>query len=57
MDYCPRLDVIVSADMRGMIEYWRPRTLGFPANAASFKFKVGLLAHIAGPYPDPEARP
>ncbi|KAJ6798467.1 putative peptidyl-prolyl cis-trans isomerase CYP71 [Iris pallida] len=33
-------DVVISADAKGVLEYWSPTTLQFPENSVKFKFKT-----------------
>ncbi|OAY77741.1 Peptidyl-prolyl cis-trans isomerase CYP71 [Ananas comosus] len=40
MKYNPVYDVVISADAKGILEYWSPLTLNFPENSVNFKFKT-----------------
>ncbi|KAJ0972686.1 hypothetical protein J5N97_020645 [Dioscorea zingiberensis] len=40
MKYNPVYDTVISADDRGVLEYWCPNTLQFPENGVSFKLKT-----------------
>ncbi|KAF2300786.1 hypothetical protein GH714_015769 [Hevea brasiliensis] len=39
MKYNPVFDTVISADSKGIIEYWSPTTLQFPDNEVSFRLK------------------
>ncbi|KAI4334267.1 hypothetical protein L6164_018977 [Bauhinia variegata] len=39
MKYNPAHDSVISADTKGIIEYWNPTTLQFPEDEANFKLK------------------
>ncbi|XP_004294470.1 PREDICTED: peptidylprolyl isomerase domain and WD repeat-containing protein 1-like [Fragaria vesca subsp. vesca] len=39
MKYNHEYDTVISADEKGMIEYWNPATLEFPENGMKFRFK------------------
>ncbi|XP_050367591.1 peptidyl-prolyl cis-trans isomerase CYP71 [Argentina anserina] len=39
MRYNHEYDTVISADEKGMIEYWNPATLEFPENGMKFRFK------------------
>eukprot|EP00850_Spirogloea_muscicola_P012534 SM000081S22668 [mRNA] locus=s81:384504:389821:- [translate_table: standard] len=40
MKYMAAADVVISADAKGIIEYWSPETLQFPSSKVSFKYKT-----------------
>lgn len=40
MKYNPTYDVVISADAKGILEYWSPSTLRFPENNVRFKLKT-----------------
>ncbi|CAM6042647.1 unnamed protein product [Sphagnum compactum] len=40
MKYNAACDVVVSADAKGLIEYWSPNSLEFPSHCVQFKFKM-----------------
>ncbi|OIW21997.1 hypothetical protein TanjilG_28420 [Lupinus angustifolius] len=40
MKYNPIYDSVISADVKGIIEYWSPATLQFPEDEVSFKLKT-----------------
>ncbi|CAL0321970.1 unnamed protein product [Lupinus luteus] len=40
MKYNPIYDSVISADVKGIIEYWSPATLKFPEDEVSFKLKT-----------------
>ncbi|XP_065868079.1 peptidyl-prolyl cis-trans isomerase CYP71 isoform X1 [Euphorbia lathyris] len=39
MKYNPVFDTVISADIKGIIEYWSPATLQFPESVVNFKLK------------------
>ncbi|KAI4322392.1 hypothetical protein L6164_022094 [Bauhinia variegata] len=39
MKYSPAYDSVISADTKGIIEYWNPTTLQFPEDKVNFKLK------------------
>lgn len=40
MKYNPVFDAVISADTRGIIEYWNPVTLDFPESGIAFKLRT-----------------
>ncbi|KAH9297785.1 hypothetical protein KI387_029467, partial [Taxus chinensis] len=40
MKYNHAFDMVISADSKGLIEYWSPETLKFPDKGVEFKFKT-----------------
>eukprot|EP00850_Spirogloea_muscicola_P005865 SM000027S09646 [mRNA] locus=s27:578944:585194:+ [translate_table: standard] len=40
MKYMAAADVVISADAKGIIEYWSPETLQFPSSKVAFKYKT-----------------
>ncbi|KAG1331665.1 peptidyl-prolyl cis-trans isomerase CYP71 [Cocos nucifera] len=40
MKYNHIYDVVISADAKGVLEYWSPMTLKFPENSVNFKLKM-----------------
>lgn len=40
MKYCPSLDLVVSADTKGLLEYWCADSFNLPSGRVKFKFKT-----------------
>ena len=46
MKYNPVFDAVISADARGIIEYWNPSTLEFPESGYVLVSQMLLIAYM-----------
>ncbi|BBN19375.1 peptidyl-prolyl cis-trans isomerase B (cyclophilin B) [Marchantia polymorpha subsp. ruderalis] len=46
MKYNPVYDLVLTADSKGLIDYWSPETLNFPTDSVQFKFKTETDLYI-----------